>query len=168
MIDYCEFADSRQDDSQKNQWGIPPSMLKCPVDSDADAEWYSTATLTIHPDGYALFDEYLYSSLKVAFRALPHCDPEKETFIQLAGQWKDETWFLSSIKKRVAHLAYLKIIGLGHRAIPWILAELEREPDYWYAALEAIARPNPVPNAETMPQLREAWLAWGRMNGYIR
>ena len=54
----------------------------------------------------------------------------RRTFRQLVKKWRDETWFISSIKKRIAHPDYLKIIGMGSVAIPWILEELRGEPDY--------------------------------------
>jgi hypothetical protein len=87
-------------------------------------------------------------------------------FKELARQWKEETWFSSSIKKRIAHAAFLKIIGLGNAAIPFILEELRREPDYWSYALEAITREDPAPNAQNLRELRDAWLAWGKGHGY--
>jgi len=80
-------------------------------------------------------------------------------------QWRSETWYKSSISRRVSHPAYLKIIGLGPKAVPWILQELRQEPDYWFAALEAITRENPSPNATSFPELRDAWLRWGEVNG---
>lgn len=90
-----------------------------------------------------------------------------ERFKELVKQWKEETWFRSSLKKRISHIAYLKIIGFGKTAIPWILEELQRDPDYWFPALEAITQIDAAPRAENMTQLREAWLEWGRANGYI-
>jgi hypothetical protein len=84
-----------------------------------------------------------------------------ETFKSLVNQWHRDTWFKSSISKRISHIAYLKIIGLGMEAVPWILQELRDDPDYWFAALEAITREDPAPNAKTMAELRNAWLEWG-------
>jgi len=91
----------------------------------------------------------------------------KELFLKLAETWRDETWYISSIKKRTSHQAYLKMIGLGPEAVPLILAELADEPDYWFAALEAITREDPAPHAESLQELRDAWLLWGREHGYI-
>jgi hypothetical protein len=71
------------------------------------------------------------------------------------------------MKKRIAHPAYLKIIGLGAPAIPWILEELRDAGGHWFWALESITREDPAPNAETMQELKDTWLAWGKMNGYI-
>jgi hypothetical protein len=164
LIDYCDI-ETRQEDSQKNPWGLPPSLFKCSFDADV-SEWYGTEVGDVDPADYALLDDD-YVPIEVAFLSVPECELEKNTFRELVSQWKEETWFISSIKKRIAHPAYLKIIGLGRKVIPWLLEELEREPDYWYAALEATARPNPVPDAENVARLKEEWLAWGRLNGYL-
>ena len=95
-------------------------------------------------------------------------DPNVEAvFRQLADEWRNETWFISSIKKRIAHPAYLKIIGLGRSALPLIFRELQQTPEHWYWALEAITREDPAPNAATMQDLRDAWLAWGRAHEYL-
>ena len=166
MIDDCEEIETGHEEFEKNPWLIPPSMLKFPCDVERDIrEWgIAPSRLNSNPIGYSiLLLEDVYPSLEVEdFSA-----SDRDTFKKLVPQWKEETWFVSSIKKRVSHPAYLKIIGLGRVAIPWILEELRREPDYWYAALEAIARPDHPPQAETMSQLRDAWLAWGKANGYI-
>jgi hypothetical protein len=90
----------------------------------------------------------------------------QEIFTDLMNTWRRETWFISSIKKRVSHPAYVKIIGLGPAAIPFIIAELRKQPDYWFWALEAITRQDPMPHAENMHQLKDAWLAWAESHGY--
>lgn len=87
-----------------------------------------------------------------------------EIFRELVDKWRRETWHLSSVNRRVSHPAYLKIIGLGAQAIPWILQELRQAPDYWFPALEALTRDNFSPKADTMKELCEAWLAWGEEN----
>jgi hypothetical protein len=90
----------------------------------------------------------------------------RATFNELAKIWRDETWHSSSLRRRVSHPAYLKIIGIGTPAIPWILEELRKEPDYWFAALEAITREDPAPYTDGASRLRDAWLAWGERRGY--
>ncbi len=57
---------------------------------------------------------------------------------------------------------------MGHSAIPFLLAELAREPDDWFWALHAITGTNPV-SAECRGNLRkmaDAWLQWGTDQGF--
>lgn len=64
---------------------------------------------------------------------------------------------------------YQQIIGMGQAALPLILAELAREPDHWFWALEAITQEDPVP-AEArgkVPEMADAWLAWGKQKGIV-
>lgn len=99
----------------------------------------------------------------------PVADTQTEletTFHRLADEWRNETWFISSIKKRISHQAHLKIIGLGRPAIPLIVREMRRSPDNWFWALEAITHEDPAPHAENMQQLADAWLAWAKKHGY--
>lgn len=94
-------------------------------------------------------------------------DPRTEQeFERLVREWKDETWFISSIKKRILHPAYLKIIALGKAVVPLIIAELRREPDYWHYALEALTGEDPAENASTVREIGDAWLLWGTERGY--
>ena len=86
----------------------------------------------------------------------------QKTFGQLAHQWRNETMLLSSMTKKLMHPAYLRIIGLGPRALPLLLSELKREPAYWFRALSAISGDDPVPAGATFTQAVEAWLDWGR------
>ena len=90
----------------------------------------------------------------------------EKTFLKLARQWRDETWYISSIKKRVSHPAHLKIIGLGLPAVPLIIKEMRKSPDHWFWSLEAITREDPLPNPENLRQLADAWLAWADRHGY--
>lgn len=88
------------------------------------------------------------------------------TFYRLANEWRNETWFVSSIKKRIAHPSHLKIIGLGRPVIPFIVGEMRKSDGYWFWALEAITREDPAPNAENISELETAWLAWADAHGY--
>jgi hypothetical protein len=94
------------------------------------------------------------------------CDrPAKQTdfeiFREAVAEWRDATWFKSSLVNRISHPAYLRIVGLGQQAIPWILQELRQQPDYWFPALEALTRDKFSPKATSMKELYEAWLKWG-------
>jgi hypothetical protein len=89
----------------------------------------------------------------------------------LAEEWrKTRQKTSSSIVKLAMHPAYQRIIGKGKAAIPFILRELQREPDHWFWALTAITGENPVSNQEDLGDLdamARAWLRWGKQSGYI-
>lgn len=94
---------------------------------------------------------------------------ELETsFLQLAEQWRQETGMHSIVSKIVIHPAYQRIIGMGQPVVPLIFRELEREPDHWFWALQAITGENPVPTAQrgNLAEMAAAWLEWGKTNGY--
>ena len=93
--------------------------------------------------------------------------PIENIFDELADRWRKETWFMSSTKKRIANEAYLSIIGLGIPAVPLILRELERTPDHWFAALQAITRSDPAPLDADFEKMRDAWVQWGILNGFL-
>ena len=90
-------------------------------------------------------------------------------FQQLVDRWSKETINMSSIAARVAHSAYLEIIGMGEKAVPLLLSELEKRPSHWFPALTAITRENPIPEEARgrFKEMTEAWLEWGRKNNYI-
>ena len=95
--------------------------------------------------------------------------PELEqTFTALATRWKAERGPTSFVTEMTNHPAYQEIIALGDAAVPLLLRELEREPDFWFAALRALTGANPVPPASRgkVTEMAGAWLAWGRQQGY--
>src|SRR3982074_3697218 len=94
----------------------------------------------------------------------------KREFQKLAAQWRlDRTKnFYSDIEAMAMHPAYQRIIGFGPEAVPLILAELEREPDHWFWALNAITGAQPVPpkSRGNIGKMARAWVAWGKKQGY--
>jgi hypothetical protein len=94
--------------------------------------------------------------------------PEQQ-FRSLAEQWRRETGMLSSILKKAMHPAYQRIIGMGAGAIVPILLDLQKRPDHWFWALNAITGENPVPQESmgNLQQMAEVWLQWGKTKGYI-
>ena len=88
-------------------------------------------------------------------------------FQTLVQEWRAETAHLSLILKKVTHPAYQRIIGLGPRAIPLILRELERKPGFWFWALQAITGEDPVPPDATVDEAVQVWLQWGKEHQYL-
>jgi len=114
--------------------------------------YYHVRTLTCQLD---LFEEY------------PPVIDDKAEFQQLATKWRLERGSSSSITDLVLSPSYQAIIGMGSKAVPFILAELEAEgehPDHWFWALQSLTRIDPV-NEEDEGDLRKmarAWLHWAR------
>jgi hypothetical protein len=93
----------------------------------------------------------------------------EQIFNELVKRWKDETVNLSSIQKILMNNAYLQIIGLGPVAIRLILNELKQAPNFWFCALRALTRTNPVPPeiSGDLISMTKVWLDWGQKNGYL-
>jgi hypothetical protein len=90
-------------------------------------------------------------------------------FAVLAEQWYLETIHSSGYLDKVLHPAYQRIIGLGKAVIPLILRELQDEPSDWFWALRALTGEDPTTEkmAGNREKLAEAWLNWGKENGFI-
>ena len=96
-------------------------------------------------------------------------DPQaklRKLFEAFAEEWKSDTWHISSVRKRISHPAYLKIIGMGKDALPFIFDDMRKEPSHWFWALEAITREDLAPNATSLTEVHDAWLEWGKSHGY--
>jgi hypothetical protein len=93
----------------------------------------------------------------------------RKRFQRLAAEWKQHSRLLSNTAQMSMLPSYQRIIGMGLPAVPLILEELQREPDQWFWALEAITEANPVP-AEAAGKVRlmaKAWVEWGRQHGFV-
>jgi hypothetical protein len=93
----------------------------------------------------------------------------EERFRRLAAEWKEQSRFLSNSAQMAMLKPYQRIIGLGLPVVPLILEELDREPNQWFWALEAITEQNPVP-PEAKGKVRlmaQAWIEWGKQQGYV-
>jgi len=92
----------------------------------------------------------------------------EQRFQELVTTWKRERGPHSSSARLAEHAAYQQIIRMGPEVVPLLLRELEREPDHWFRALDALTGANPVP-AESRGKVHEmaaAWLRWAREQGY--
>jgi hypothetical protein len=97
--------------------------------------------------------------------------PSLEThFRALVKHWKKDTEIDSSITRMIRHPAYQEIIHMGEPVVPLLLAELKREPDFWFAALRTITGVDPVPQASAgkIEEMTKAWIDWGRDKGLLQ
>ncbi len=91
-----------------------------------------------------------------------------QRFAELAARWREETAHMSKMFRAAEHPAYQEIIAMGERAVPLLLAELESNGGHWFIALHRITGASPVPeeDAGRVQKMTEAWIAWGRAQGY--
>ncbi len=101
------------------------------------------------------------------------CPPSDENlcarFNRLARQWKEERGPTSSARRMAAHPAYRAIVAMGKVAIPFLLIELERQPDHWFIALHELTGADPVPKEAggRLNDMAAAWVKWGKENGFV-
>jgi hypothetical protein len=88
-------------------------------------------------------------------------------FSVLAEQWQRDTQHLSVISKKITHPSYVRIFGMGRPVIPLLLEALRNKPAHWFAALRATTNADPAGTDADPSQARQAWLEWGRSEGYI-
>jgi hypothetical protein len=93
----------------------------------------------------------------------------QERFQRLAAEWKQQSRYLSNTAQMAMLKPYQRIIGMGLSAVPLILEELQREPDQWFWALEAITEEDPVPHEDAgkVRSMAQAWIEWGQQRGYL-
>lgn len=106
-----------------------------------------------------------------SYKNLPYLTEQalQEKFNQLSRQFIEDTAGMSSTIEMAKHPAYQEIIHLGESVIPLLLQDLQQNPLYWLTALRQITQENPVKPEQRgkVKQMAEAWLNWGKKNGYI-
>lgn len=87
-----------------------------------------------------------------------------ERFRALRDQWKRETMFMSSARDIILNDAYQRIISMGERAVPLILAELQDSPAAWFWALTAITGEDPVREQHrgNVQLMAQDWIEWSQ------
>lgn len=92
----------------------------------------------------------------------------KKEFERLAAVWREETAHFSSSSDLVAHPAFQEIVAMGTAVIPLVLRELESRTGHWHRALRRITGADPVLPADrgNIDKAAEAWLRWGKEQGY--
>ena len=92
----------------------------------------------------------------------------RETFESLAEEWERDRPRGVDIAQMTRHPAYQRIIAMGEPVVPWLLHRLATKPDHWFVALSTItgARPVPQESRGRVKEMAQAWLEWGRQQGY--
>ena len=98
----------------------------------------------------------------------PTPESVEEKFRRLAAVWLSQTAYISSTSDLIAHPAFQEIVGMGTAVIPLLLRELQHRTGHWHRALRRITGVDPVPPADrgNIGKAAEAWLRWGREQGY--
>jgi hypothetical protein len=98
----------------------------------------------------------------------PPAETVEQRFRRLAAVWLAQTAHVSSSSDLVAHPAFQEIVGMGPAVIPLLLRELDKRTGHWHRALRRITGADPVPPADrgNLGKMREAWLRWGKEQGY--
>lgn len=99
-------------------------------------------------------------------------DRNATEFNRLVADWKSHAGASSLVMTTAMQPAYQQMMAMGREILPLVFERIVAEPDeayQWFWALAAITRENPVP-AHARGDIRamaEAWLAWGRAQGYV-
>lgn len=118
-------------------------------------------------------DWFCYPPTKTARLILVPKETEEAKFNRLVNEWHEETDMYSSTPRVTSHSAYLKIIAMGHNAIPLILREMKVRPGHWLPAIEAVTEnlrepeENPARGCLRSSEARAAWVRWGESKGYL-
>lgn len=98
-----------------------------------------------------------------------HTQTLSEKFTILATQWIQDVEGMSSTVEMTKHPLFQEIVNMGEAIIPLLLKDLEQNPLYWLPVLRQITQENPVKPEQKgkIKQMAQAWLNWGKQQGYI-
>lgn len=100
----------------------------------------------------------------------PRAEALAKEFHKLVTQWRDETFFMSSLGKQFTHPAYVRIMAMGIEGIPLVLSEMQKSQDNWFYALKFMAGDegkDVAAEIEDFESAKAAWLEWGYSKNYI-
>lgn len=96
----------------------------------------------------------------------------RNKFGELKKEWKENTFIHSSFYMMFNDPSYQAIIELGRPVLPLLFEELQKEPDWWFYAIEKITGENPPADKQMFSfdllYLTEQYLKWGKTKGLVR
>lgn len=102
--------------------------------------------------------------------ALPISRTElSQKFRRLSATWEYNNEMNSSVSAMSLQPEYQEIIGMGKAVLPFLFRELMASPNHWFWALKSITGEDPVPVADrgNLAKMTEAWVKWGKQEGYV-
>ncbi len=79
---------------------------------------------------------------------------------ELANTWKCETGHFSIVQHSISHPAYLQIVGMSDKALPFLMKQVEQGSAQWLPALRAIAGDTKPDEGNTLADALNAWTQW--------
>jgi hypothetical protein len=109
-----------------------------------------------------------FMSILQSKQTLPVSELIEQRFRKLADVWVSESAYVSSSSDLVAHPAFREIVEMGPAIVPLLLRELSKRTGHWHRALRRVTGVDPVAltDAGNIDKAAEAWLKWGKENGY--
>ena len=100
---------------------------------------------------------------------MPKAESLEATFVNLVKQWHLEPDLSSILAIKIENPAYGEIIEMGESVLPLIFREMETNGGHWTYALKAITGVDPLAEGilHNAQERRNAWLRWGRENGFL-
>jgi hypothetical protein len=91
-------------------------------------------------------------------------ETDREKFERLKKEWEDSTTtkFSSSMNDICTQASYQTIIGMGEKAIPFIIEDWQTTNNHWFWALRCITEADPVPVEDRgkIAKMKEHWLKY--------
>ena len=86
----------------------------------------------------------------------------QEKFDELVGRIKRDTMFSSRAQDIIDHPAHDELMWYGKSAIPFVIADLRKEPFHWFMTLYMLTGHNPIrqEHAGYVEKMRQDWLSW--------
>jgi len=126
-------------------------MLTQTIGQDFKIDTIDNALVILIPSQISINEKFVY----------------KLWFEILVQKWKNETRYYSFSKDIVTSPSYQEIIRMGKIALPYIFAELTKEPAHWFHALKQITNENPVKETSkgNIHLMTNDWLLWAKTQG---
>ena len=85
-----------------------------------------------------------------------------DEFNELKANWISETSFISSFSERILNYNYQRIIGLGSKAVPYLISDMKENQNDWFWALECITGEKPYSDEDSgnILVMIEKWVKW--------
>lgn len=144
-------------------------LLPSRPDSAKDTYRFIPAMVAVQPSSGTVSILTLHGDFAVMPNRVSRDGTIEEKFRRLADEWISETAMFSDPVRIFLHRAHFKIIGMGEKALPLILREVEKNSAQWFVALEAISPINPVKREDekSFERTAQAWIRWGKSEGLI-